>query len=203
MVPGRLPFAREEMLGIQDLFERAATRFVAGRDATPGRLREAGTLGGYRLVHIAAHGLYNERRPRYSGLLLAPDPQGEGDGFLPVGEVFGLDLPCDQLVLSACSSALGERVTGEGLVGLTRAFLHAGSRSVVAALWEVSGRATARFMTSFYGEIGRSDGADRAHALAQAKRRFASGEVEAVPGIARSSAHPYFWAAFVMTGDSR
>ena len=89
---------------------------------------------------------------------------------------------------------------GEGLVGLTRAFLHAGAKSVVAALWDVPGESTASFMTTFYGEILHEGGRLRAHALAEAKRRMAEGQADR-DGISR--AHPYFWAAFVMTGDGR
>ncbi len=179
---------------VRDLFPPEHTRILTHARATAAGLREAGSRERYRLIHIAAHGLFNERRPQLSGLLLSPDPAQEDDGFLAVGEVFGLDLPCDQLVLSACSSALGEEVTGEGLVGLTRAFLYAGARSVVAALWEVSGEATTLFMRDFYHEPAEG----RASALAKAKRRMIAGR-EIKPGI--ESSHPYFWAGFVMTGE--
>lgn len=219
--PGRLPFAREEMAAIRTLFPAEQVRFLAGPDATLANLKAAGEQGSYKLVHIAAHGLFNERQPRFSGLLLSPNPATGDDGFLTAGELFGLELASEQVVLSACSSALGERVTGEGLTGLTRALLYAGARSVVAALWEVSGEATAGFMTSFYKEIQRQGGSSRAHALAEAKRCMIRGDAKVDMTLAVSrraatpsesetaaeaqicTAHPYFWAAFVLTGDGR
>lgn len=198
---GPLPFAKEEMTAIQSLFPAEQTNRLAGADATVANLEALEPDHQYRLVHFTVHGIYNERRPRYSGLLLSSVESGSG--FVSVGELFGLDLPCDQLVLSACSSALNERVTGEGLVGLTRAFLHAGARSVVAALWEVSGESTSQFMTDFYGKISQGGGGDRTRALAEAKRLMARGEKDAGAPSGVSYAHPYFWAAFVMTGDGR
>jgi len=121
---------------------------------------------------------------------------------MTTNEVFGLALDCDQVVLSACASALGEHVTGEGLVGLTRGFLFAGARSVVAALWDVSSLSTTAFMLDFYGQLAATPDGDRAHALAEAKRRLIRGQIgEPPPGV--TFAHPYFWSAFVLTGDGR
>ena len=100
------------------------------------------------------------------------------------------------------ASALGESITGEGLVGLTRAFMYAGARSVVASLWEVSGRATSTFMREFYRRTEPGSGTDRARALAEAKRWMIRDlEHDWDDGVQLS--HPFFWAAFVMTGDGR
>ena len=208
-----LPFAAEELASIGALFPPDQTRVLTGKLATPAALGRAVKGNSYEFVHIAAHGLFNERRPRFSGLLLSPDEAINDDGFLTAGEVFGLELTCDQIVLSACSSALGERVTGEGLIGLTRAFLYAGSRNVVAALWEVSGEATAYFMRNLY-EIALREGGGRAHAVAEAKRHMIQGtgesggkqlHVGALSGSQREVclSHPYFWAAFVLTGEGQ
>ena len=102
---------------------------------------QAAALQRRRFIHFTTHGLFNSKRPLYSGLVL--EPGFESDGFLTVNEIFGLDLDCDQVVLSACSSGLGKQISGEGLVGMTRAFLYAGAGSVMAALWDVTGSATA------------------------------------------------------------
>lgn len=200
--PQEVPFAREELAAIHTRFAPERVRLLQRADATAGNLRAAGREMHFDFIHITAHGIFNERRPRFSGLLLAPEGE-QDDGFLAVGEAFGLDLPCRQVVLSACSSAMGEQVTGEGLVGLTRAFLYAGAASVVAALWEVSGQATAVFMDAFYGGFVDSGG-DRAHALAEAKRALIKGEVSWGPRENQVvSAHPYFWSPFVLMGESR
>ena len=194
--------AQEELATIRASLPPEQVDLLSGAAATATNLRAAGRAATYDFVHITAHGILNERRPRFSGLLLTPESEGD-DGFFAVGEAFGLELHCRQVVLSACSSALGERVTGEGLVGLTRAFLYAGAGSVVAALWEVSGQATAIFMGTFYGEISDS-AAGRAHALAQVKRGFIRGEMTwGDPHDAVAAAHPYFWSPFVLMGEGR
>jgi CHAT domain-containing protein/Tfp pilus assembly protein PilF len=196
-----LPFADHEIRGLMDLVPDARRRILEGDQATFDAVAAAGRQGAYRYVHFATHGLFNEKRPQYSGLVLTPAAGGEDDGFMTTAEVFQLELPCDQVVLSACATALGEKVTGEGLVGLTRGFMYAGARSVVASLWDVSGRATASFMTDFYREMKGGD-QGRAHALAGAKRRMIRGE--SGPGTEGADpAHPYFWAAFVLIGDDR
>ena len=209
--PSALPFARGELHRIATLFPDERTRVLRGAEATPAALCTAGERARYRLVHFAAHGVFNERRPRFSGLLLSQDPDSGDDGFLSVGAVFGLRLQSELIVLAACSSALGERVTGEGLVGLTRAFLYAGAHNVIAALWEVSDAATADFMTDMYRRLAADGGRSPAQALAAAKRRFIAGgpvatEAESPPaagGARLDRAHPFCWAAFVLTGAGR
>jgi CHAT domain-containing protein len=199
-----LPGAEAELAMIRDVFRQAQIVVLEGRDATEDGLRQAAAGGPYTLVHVAAHGLFNERRPRYSGLILAPPDDGGADGFLTVGEVFGIELECDQIVLSACSSALGEHITGEGLYGLTRAFEYAGAGCVIAALWDVSDEATASFMRMFYEQLAREDSAGGAHALAEAKRRWLREAPDLRPPAAPlDMGHPCFWAAFVASGETR
>jgi CHAT domain-containing protein len=188
------PYAGEEIEMLAGLFGEGAL-VLRGPEAVAGRLAETGTTPGFRLIHFATHGLFNEHRPRYSGLVLSPAPGSGDDGFLSLGEVFSLDMPCEQVVLSACSSALGEQVSGEGILGLTRAFIYSGARSVVAALWEVAGQATSFFMRDFYSEIAVAG--DRAAALAEAKRRMIR---RGDGGDGLDYSHPYFWSAFVLTG---
>jgi CHAT domain-containing protein len=200
--PDGLParaFFREEIGALRGLFRLPKNEPLARDRATVARLRDASRKGQYRYVHFATHGVYNEKHPRCSGLLLTPDPDGGDDGFLSVSEVFGLELECDQVVLSACATALGEDVTGEGILGLTRAFLYAGARSVVAALWEIPGRETAEFMRVFYEELLQNPGIDREHALSEAKRWMIRRNKGGRRGDAPSS-HPHFWSAFVLTG---
>ena len=197
-----LIFAADEMASIGNLFPADRVTIHAGPAANPGNLRRAGGVGYHRLIHIAAHGVYNETSPQYSGLLLSPDMTSADstiklseDGYLSAEEIFGLHLPCDQLVLSACSSALGEHFSGEGVTGLVRAFLYAGAASVVASLWEVDDQATAEFMAIFYQTLLADQSSGGAAALARTKRRMIH-ESELI-----RFSHPCFWAAFTLTGE--
>jgi len=194
-----LPYAARELDTVAGRTTGATV--LTGAAATPARLAAAGRGADHDQVHLATHGLYNENRPRWSGLVLSPDPATGDDGFMAVDEVLGLRLVCNQVTLAACASGLGEEVSGEGLVGLTRGFLFAGARSVVAALWDVPGDATSALMGDYYGHDEFRAGR-RAAALAAAQRAMIDGTVTAPPGAGDWS-HPAFWAAFVLSGDGR
>ena len=110
-------------------------------------------LRNYRIVHFATHGLFLPDNPSLSGLVFSlVDRQGKpARGFLRLEDIYNLDLPAELVVLSACQTALGKELKGEGMVGLTRGFMYAGSRRVVASLWKVDDFATAALMKRFYG----------------------------------------------------
>jgi CHAT domain-containing protein len=113
------------------------------------------------------------------------------DGLLQVYEIFDLKLNADLVVLSACETGLGKEVKGEGLIGLTRAFLYAGTPSVVVSLWKVSDRSTAELMVSLYQHLKES-AVSKAEALQQAQLKL----------IQKGRyAHPYYWAPFVLVGE--
>lgn len=142
-------------------------------------------------LHFASHGLVDERQPELSGLFLTPEGGGD-DGLLQVYEVFNLSLAADLVVLSACETGLGKEVTGEGLVGLTRAFLYAGAPSVVVSLWRVRDDTAPELMVGFYDGLDRLD--DKAKALREAKLAM----------IRKGDhAHPYHWAPFILVGNPR
>ena len=124
--------------------------FEASRQAATG-----GLLARYRLVHFATHGVLNTDYPALSGLVLSlVDERGEPrEGFLRVHDIYGLELGADLVTLSACETALGREIRGEGLVGLARGFMYAGAARVVASLWSVQDRATAETMRRFYEGI--------------------------------------------------
>ena len=168
-----------------------ATDFNAGRAITMN-----GELGRYKIVHFATHGVVNTLHPELSGIMLSlvnVNGQSE-DGFLQLHDIYNLDLSQTQLVvLSACRTALGKDVKGEGLVGLTRGFMYAGSKSVIASLWKVDDRATAELMKHFYRAMF-DEGLPPSAALRKAK--------EAMWRQPRWRA-PYFWAAFVLQGEYR
>ena len=167
--------------------------FLVGSRATESAFK--GASGRYQVLHLATHGYFNKFNPLLSGLELEAD--GREDGRLEVHEILGLRLSARLVVLSACDTALGggyfaEVPAGDDIVGLTRAFLFAGSPSVVASLWAVNDRSTMRLMSGFYGRLA---GSDKATALAEAQREL----------VARGGrySHPYFWGAFVLVGQAK
>jgi CHAT domain-containing protein/tetratricopeptide (TPR) repeat protein len=150
-------------------------------------------LGQYRIIHIATHGLLNSRNPELSGLVFSlVDRQGKPqNGFLEAQDIYNLKLGADLVVLSACQTALGKEIRGEGLVGLTRAFMYAGVPRVVASLWKVPDQATTELMQKFYRGI-LQQGLQPAAAL-----RAAQFSMWKQP---RRSA-PYYWAGFTLQGE--
>ncbi len=194
-----LPYVDKELDSLGELAPAADSHELRADQATVSAVKRVGSKIDWAQIHFATHGLVNEDRPRYSGLVLSPDEATGDDGFLSVSDVFGLRLNCDQVVLSACSTALGENVSGEGLVGLTQGFMFAGARCVLASLWDVSGEATATFMTLYYRNL-ISEGYDRAAALTATKRSLICGENGDGSGDT-SYGHPAYWSAFVLSGQ--
>ena len=190
-----VPYVDEEIATLTGLgFE--PTVLYRGAEASTEALAHSPASLSCRYLHFAAHGLFNEQSPAFSGLALSPNAATGDDGFLGVSEIFALDLDCEQVTLSACSSALGEQIDGEGLVGLTRAFMYAGARGVVAALWDVPGRGAAVFMADYYGRL--ADGEVSVVALSGAKRAMIrDGNSEGL-----DLAHPAMWASFVLSGGT-
>jgi CHAT domain-containing protein/tetratricopeptide (TPR) repeat protein len=190
----RLPFSRVEADEIARLVPKnsllKATGFQANR-----AMATSPELSRYRIIHFATHGLLNSEHPLLSGLAFSlVDKNGAPqDGFLRMHEIYNLRLPADLVVLSACQTALGEEIKGEGLVGLTRGFMHAGAQRVVASLWQVDDMATADLMQRFYR------GMLKENLRPAAALRAAQIELSKNP---RWSS-PYYWAGFVMQGEWR
>jgi hypothetical protein len=184
-----LPHARAEAERAAARFPPARRRLLVGAQATEAALKAAARRPA-DILHLAVHGLIDEEAPARSALLLAPG--GGDDGVLQMNEVFALRLPVRLVVLSACRSGLGTAIRGEGMIGLTQAFLHAGARALVVSLWNVGDRPAADFMDRFYADLER--GAPPAAALRGAK-------LAALRSAAPSDRHPGHWAAFVLIGD--
>ena len=164
---------------------------ATGFEATRNRVLSP-DLATYRIVHFATHGLINNDHPELSGIVFSLfDENGQPqDGFLRLHDIYNLRLPADLVVLSACSTGLGKDVRGEGLIGLTRGFMHAGASSVVASLWRVDDQATAELMKYFYeGMFTR--GLTPAAALRDAQLKMSRDK--------RWHA-PYYWAGFIIQG---
>ncbi len=203
----RLPYSREEAEAILRLARGSPgggvprsppgdESMLAAFDFDVSRaLVESGRLAGYRIIHFSTHGVLDTEHPELSALVLSLVDRDGGrvDGYLRAYEIFNLDLPVDLVVLSACRTALGKDIRGEGLVGLTRAFMYAGAARVAVSLWNVDDRATAELMERFYSYL-LHDHLPPSRALQQAQVSMWRED--------RWQA-PYYWAAFVLQGDWR
>ena len=189
-----LPATRDEIREIAGLFPGAKIYF--GEEATEENAKEASPYAD--LLHLAGHGLIDERFPLDSALALTIPMQlreGKDNGLLQAWEIFeNVRLDAHLVTLSACDTALGKEMGGEGLLGLTRAFQFAGARSVLASLWSVSDTSTARLMKRFYTYLRQGKTKDEALQAAQLDL-IHSADVEL--------SHPYHWAGFALYGDWR
>ena len=190
----RLPFTREEANSLLALVPDAEARAAVGFDANRQTVKNA-DLSQYRYIHFATHGLLNSENPELSSIVLSlVDEAGKPqDGFLRAMEIYNLNLPAETVVLSACETGLGKQVKGEGLVGLTRGFMYAGTPRVVVSLWAVNDRATAELMTRLYRKM-ITEKLPTAAALRAA-------QIEMLRETQWKS--PYYWAAFALQGEWR
>jgi CHAT domain-containing protein/Tfp pilus assembly protein PilF len=190
-----LPSSRSEVETIASLFPGHATVYV-GKEATEEKAKATGK--DVRYVHFAAHGILDERFPLNSALVLSmPEKGTEGrdNGLLQAWEIFEhVRIDADLVVLSACESALGKEMGGEGLLGLTRAFQYAGARSIVASLWSVADESTSELMKRFYGYLKNGKSKDEALRAAQI-------DLIEAGDLPSEMAHPFHWAAFELIGD--
>jgi CHAT domain-containing protein len=147
----------------------------------------------YRVIHIATHGLLNAERPQFTGVVLSLVGNKTHDGFVRTDEVFNLRLGQPLVMLSACETGLGKEKRGEGVMGLTRAFMYAGAPTVGVSLWSVADRSTADLMTDFYRRLlSTTEGATSSSALRGAQLAMISG---------KKYSAPFYWAPFVLVGD--
>jgi CHAT domain-containing protein len=216
-----LPGTRAEVAAVARLF--ANPRVLLGADASEANLDQlaGGDLGRFRYIHFATHGLLDDRRPLASALALA------GGGRLTAERVLRTwKLQAELVTLSACNSGRGEYTGGDGYLGFAQAFFRAGARSTVVSLWPVDDRATALLMGRFYAALLGTPGVGKAEALAEARRwlrdlpaaEVAKFDRELPADVPRGTrregdvptgsdakpfAHPRYWSAFVLIGDSR
>jgi CHAT domain-containing protein len=190
----RLPFTRLEADAIAALVPPRDLLKATGFAASLRTIRDP-SLANYRIIHFATHGLLDTRTPELSGLVLSlVDRSGRAqEGFLRVPDITRLRLNADLAVLSGCETALGRRVEGEGVIGLTRAFVLAGAHRVIASLWQVDDLATAELMKHFYRAM-LVDHQPPAAALGSAQRALASSS---------RWADPFYWAGLTIQGEWR
>jgi CHAT domain-containing protein len=191
--PAALPGSRREARAFRRVMGKAES--LEGNRATEHRLRSA--LASDAAVHVATHGVMNPRNPMFSRLELARGNGTPGDdGRLEVHELLGLRIRAPIVFLSGCETGVGgawstEFERGEDYATLAQAFLYAGAGSVVATLWRIGDEGAAAFAQRFYTELGTMEPAE---ALARAQRAMLRD---------RRYASPYYWAAYLVSGDGR
>lgn len=191
----RLPATQDEAQSIMKIVPAGTGIMATGFDADR-KMALSSELGQYKVVHFATHGVVDVNNPEMSGIVLSlVGRDGKStEGFVQLHDIYNMNLSNTQLVvLSACETALGKQVRGEGLVGLSRGFIYAGASSVVATLWKVDDRATTQLMTQFY------KGLFEERLTASAALRKAKVNMLQQPRYRA----PFFWAAFNLQGEYR
>jgi CHAT domain-containing protein len=195
----RLKHSGREVADLEKLFGKDKCWVLLGRDASEAAVKKAsgsGELTRYRYLHFACHGVLGRGPGQHPGLVLSLTAAsgkddawgGVDDGYLGADEVLNLRLNADLVVLSACRSGKGRLHAGEGVEGLARSFLYAGSRGVVCTLWSVDDAATAKLMVEMYARL--KDGTPAADALRAAQLE-----------LVKAGRPPFYWAAFVLNGQ--
>lgn len=179
----QLPFAEKEVQGIKTIYP--AAKVLIGEDASEANFKKQ--AGAYDILHVASHGEFNPTTPLLSSLRLSG---GDGeDGRLETREIFGLNLDAYLVTLSACNTAIGKLTKGDDVVGLTRAFIFAGTPSILGTIWNVNDESTSKLMNHFYGNLKEMD---KLKSLQQAQIAMIQSE---------KYRHPYHWAGFQLIGD--
>jgi CHAT domain-containing protein len=206
-----LPGTKHELEQITFLFDKPTTTFK--ERSTESFIKEQ--AGDYDILHFATHGILNERMPMYSYLLFSPDDKN--DGMLTVDEIFSLNLNSKLVTLSACETGLGKLNRGDELIGLSRAFVYAGSPAVIVSLWPVDDVSTAYIMTKMYQYYSSGYALDESLAFAQRslyEKNFRLSSVRGVvnvqwnkeiinkinSGSQEMKSNPFFWAPFIIIG---
>ena len=176
-----LPYAQKEVEALQSSFPGSA--IYIGRSAD--KKAFLNNASKYKLIHLATHGTYNAVNPMRSGLILAGTDKEER--ILTAEQVFNYHFNAYSVTLSACETGIGKAISGDELVSISRAFLYAGTPSVVSTLWSVNDEATAYLMVEYYNNLKQTD---KARALRQAQLK-----------TMKKYPHPFYWGAFVLIGD--
>jgi CHAT domain-containing protein/Tfp pilus assembly protein PilF len=191
-----LPEAETEENSIARSFSPTERRVLIGREATEKSFRTLAPA--YSTIHLATHGVIDNRQPLYSHLLLTKtEGDVEDDGLLEAREIMNMDLRADLAVLSACETANGRIREGEGVVGMSWAFFVGGTRSMLVSQWKVNSASTSQLMIGFYEALesaNKLSTSKKAAALQRAALKLLKG---------RQYRHPFYWTSFVLIGDSR
>lgn len=184
-----LPAAVDEINALKGLIKGD---FWTGKEANERNFKAKAS--NYGIIHLAMHGVLNNQHPILSSLAFTEDRDSTEDNFLQAFEISQMQLNAQLVVLSACETGYGNFEQGEGVMSLARAFIYAGSPSLLVSLWQVNDLSTSILMEEFYSQL--SSGLDKAEALQQAKLNY-------IQRAQQQAAHPAFWAAFIQIGDPR
>ncbi len=214
-----LPGTETEVKTISKLYEEhnKTTKINLFTDANEAFVK-SGELKNYKILHFATHGFVNTEKPELSGIILAQDTtiafEGyeniygniaqQNDGILYQSEIYNLELNADLIVLSACQTGLGKITTGEGVIGLTRALLYAGTDNIVVSLWSVSDASTAELMINFYENIldkNSDKNSDRVSNPVRVGFNAPLRDAKLKMIEEGKYAHPYFWSPFILIGE--
>jgi CHAT domain-containing protein/Tfp pilus assembly protein PilF len=186
----RLYYSSIETNNIASLFNKKRRDIFRGEMASEQTLKSI-KLDDYRIIHFSVHSFIDDQKPARSSIVLSLNKDSHEDGFVQTREVYNLKMNADLVSLSACQTGLGQYIRGEGIEGLNRAFFYAGASSVLMSLWSINDQASAELIKRFYFHVLSSDSI--IIALQKAKLEMIS---------SKTLSHPYFWAGFVITGDS-
>lgn len=168
------------------LFDKASEEFIKSE-----------AIKKYDYLHIATHGFVNSEKPELSAIIMSPNKAGGNDGVLYTGEIYNLELNADLVVLSACETGLGKVMKGEGIIGLSRALLYAGTNNIIVSLWKVSDVSTSELMIDFYDNFLKGkDRSDLRFEYAQYLRKAKLKMIQA-----NKFGHPFFWSPFILVGN--
>lgn len=191
-----LPEAEQEVSAIAKSFDEKNGRVFIGREASEKSFKALAPA--YSIIHLATHGVIDNRQPLYSHLLLTKtegDP--ENDGRLEARQIMDMKLNAELAVLSACETANGKVAPGEGVIGMSWAFFVSGTRSMVVSQWKISSASTSEFMTAFYQNLHSDNervNPNKAEALREAELTLLNND---------RYRHPFYWAGFVMIGSAQ
>jgi CHAT domain-containing protein/tetratricopeptide (TPR) repeat protein len=188
-----LPYARTEIEAVSSQVKEKNRLVRTGAEASERDFKRDAASGSARVYHFATHGLVNPAEPGLSSVVLCPDADGEDDGYLRTTEILAMQMRTGVAVVSACETALGRVTRGEGVVGLSRAFIASGATGVVASLWAVSDESTSYLMKYFYNNmLGKKRPAGRS--LREARLKLIEDD---------RYSHPFYWSPFVVIGADK
>src|SRR5207249_7804909 len=185
-----LPASKEEVLAAQAAFRGDSDTVLLGSSATKSAFEHSG-LDQHSIIHLAVHGVANEKHPERAALIFLNDSSSGDDGILEASEIVHLHTNADLIVLSACDTAVGRLQGEEGIANLSLAFQLAGAKTVVSTLWSIDDTTTLYLMKRFYAHLSEKNTV--AHALTAAKKDMIR--------TYGSQAVPYYWASFILEGS--
>jgi len=186
----RLRYSGQEVIRIASFFKPQKRDVLLREGASEENFKEK-DLSDYRIIHLAAHALINDRKASRSAIILSLDDDPKEDGFLQMREIFNLKLNADLVALSACQTGLGQLIRGEGIEGLSRAFFYAGASALLISLWAINDEASSQLLERFYYYLCSSLPINTA--LRKAKLELIESGI---------LSHPYFWGSFIVSGEA-